>query len=291
MIYVEEPLGIPSSGYEYIEMPPNHLDIEAQLDEFDKIEDFLIEVANSNSVPEFQGKNKEIQFINYGKTELVYVLKVENRKYTILLGQPATEFGTVKKEYENLKMLGRNNKQNVIVPMQYFKNQESQKELYITPYVYQARCIGVDEKEWGIWIPEPEYHFREFNQKEREVINSSMIAMLIKLFNDKNNLGIGSCELVAGDFILEKEFEKEPITYENILRRMKLIAARELVSMSLDEYVNKLKEEFCESTYNKTEIINHKAKAKMSLEEVEKGIELGYELKRKEKETEICKNH
>lgn len=50
-----------------------------------------------------------------------------------------------------------------------------------------------------------------------------MIAMLIKFFDDKNNLGIGSCRLGGGDFVLEKGYEDEQITYENILKRMKLI--------------------------------------------------------------------
>lgn len=75
---VEEPLGIPSSGYEYMEVSPEQSDLESKLNEF-------FEIQN-------------------------YVLTVGERKYTMLLGQPATEFGTVRKEYENLRILGKSNK-------------------------------------------------------------------------------------------------------------------------------------------------------------------------------------
>ncbi len=285
---MEEALGIFSSGYEYIKMSTKHENTEERLNMHEKIEDFLIKVANSNSIPEFQGKDKRLQFINYGDTELVYVLTVGERKYAMLLGQPCIKFGVVKKEYENLKALGKDNQQNVVVPISYFKDEKSKQELYVTPYLYQARGVGVKGKDWGVWIPEPVYHFKEFTEPEKSIINSSIIAMLIKLFDNKNNLGIGGCRVGGGDFMLEKGFEDGAITYENILKRLKLIAARELVPMSLNEYVNKLKEEFSKRTYYKTEerdkttIINHKARAAMSLKEIQTGIELGYKLRERE---------
>lgn len=94
---IEEPLGIPSSGYEYMKVSSEHSDLKSKINEFMDIRDFLVEAANSNTVQEFQGKDKRLQFINYGDTQLVYVLSVGERKYTMLLGQPATEFGIVKK--------------------------------------------------------------------------------------------------------------------------------------------------------------------------------------------------
>lgn len=285
-----ELLGIPSSGYEYMRVLPSQEGWQERMNEFLEIRDFLIEVANNRTIPEFQGENKKLQFINYGDTQLVYVLTVGERKYTLLVGQPATDFGVVKKEYENLRRLGKNNRESIVVPIQYFKDKNNQRELYVTPYLYQARCIGVEDKEWGMWIPEPEYHFSEFSQEERGIINSSMIAMLVKFFDDKNNLGIGACRLGGGDFILEKGFEDEKITHENILKRMKLIAARELLPMSLEEYVNRIKEEFSKRTYYKTEeerdktvLINHKGRTPMSSEQIQSGIELGYELRERQK--------
>lgn len=286
-----EKLGIPSSGIEYMRVPQNKEGCKERINEFFEIKDFLLQVVNSNELQEFQGKNKKIQFINYGDTQLVYVLTVGERKYTLLVGQPAVEFGTVKREYENLRTLGRNNNENIVVPIHYFKDKKSERELYVTPYLYQARCIGVEDKNWGIWVPEPEYHFQEFSPENKGVINSSMIAILIKYFDDKRNLGIGNCRLSGGDFILEKGFEDEKITYENIMKKMKLIAARELLPMTLEEYINRIKEEFFRITYYKNEeekdktiLINQKGRASMTIEEINAGIELGCELRKREKE-------
>ena len=285
----EEPLGIPSSGFEYMKMKKEDADWRERLDKFLDIRKFISDVVNTNTMPEFQGENKTVQFINYGDTELVFVFNVENRKYTLLVGQPSTEFGQVRAEYENLRRLGENYNENIVVPLRYFSN-EKDLELYVTPYLYQARCIGIEEKDWGMWVPEPEYHFQDFSKENREIINSSMIAMLIKFFDDKNNLGIGACHIGGGDFVLQKGFEKREITYENILKNMKLIAARSFISSSLDEYVNRIKQEFSKRTYYKTEnqrdksiLINYKCKMPMTLEEIKNGIELGYELRATQK--------
>ena len=283
-----EALGIPSTGYEYMRVLPSQEEWHQRIKEFFKIRDFLLDIIDSNQIKEFQGENRRIQFINYGDTQLVYVLTVGKRMYTLLVGQPATEFGVVKKEYENLRLLGKNNRENIVIPIKYCQDRNNHKELYVTNYIYQARCIGIEDTEWGIWIPEPEYHFQEFSQEFKSIINSSMIAILVKCFDDKNNLGIGACRLDGGDFMLEKGFENEKITYESILRRIKLISARELLPMSLKEYVNKIEEEFSKSNTkkdgDKPMLINHNGKATMSLEEILKGIELGYKLREKQKE-------
>ncbi|MDE5830828.1 MAG: hypothetical protein K2H53_04095, partial [Clostridia bacterium] len=178
-------------------------------------------------------------------------------------------------------------------------------ELYVTPYLYQARCIASYECNWGVFIPEPEYHFTSFSKEERQIINSSMIALLVKMFDSKNNLGIASCNISrGGDFILEKasgdfdsdEKGKLAITYENVLKRMKLIAARELVSMELDEYIDTIKREFTKRTYyseedkeDKSMIINHRSWLPMEREEIEDGIKLGIELRERD-EKEIIRD-
>lgn len=76
---------------------------------------------------------------------------------------------------------------------------------------------------------------------------------------------------------------------------MKLIAARELISISFDEYLKRLKEEFSISTYYKSEeerdksiLINHKSRIPMSLIEIENGIKIGYKL-REEQNKEMQK--
>ena len=88
---------------------------------------------------------------------------------------------------------------------------------------------------------------------------------------------------------LEKGFENEEITYSNIIKRLKLIAARELLPISLEEYVDRLKMEFSKRTYYRSEderdkniLINHKTRSPMTIEEIDRGIELGYKLRQKE---------
>lgn len=286
-------LGIPGTGIEYLKLPANQDDLEKRIKEYYEIQDFLAEVANSDLLPEFQGSNKSLQFINYGDTEMVYVLSVGERKYTMLLGQPATQFGTVKKEYDNLKTLGRNHADSVVVPMQYFTDEKRKHELFVTPYLYQARCIGIETRQWGAWIPEPFYRFEDFTREEQSVINSSMIARLIQYFDTKSNLGIGACHLGGGDFVLEKGYENEPVTQENILKRMKLIAARELLPMSLEEYIKRIQDEFSQRTYyhseeerDKSIQINHKLKSPMTADEIQNGIKLGLQLRERQKEQE-----
>ncbi len=74
MIKKEDPLGIPNYGIHYLKMPSEKNRIEDTLEEFLGIHNFINQVASSNTVPEFQGKQKRLQFINYVCTQLVYVL-------------------------------------------------------------------------------------------------------------------------------------------------------------------------------------------------------------------------
>ena len=117
-----------------------------------------------------------------------------------------------------------------------------------------------------------------------------MIAKLVQFYDEKDNLGLASCHLGGGDFILEKGFEDEPLTYENNLKRMKLIAAREFVKMPLQQYCDTIRREFTESKFNefiKTDaVINSRSDLPMTKEEIEDGIELGMKLRSKEKEKE-----
>lgn len=282
-----EPLGIPSVGIEYFKLKSE----QKLLQEFMDTQDFLEEVISSNTLQEFQGMPKSLQFINYGDTQLVYVLSIADRKYTLLLGQPATEFGTVKREYDNLRVLSKTGNENIVTPMQYFKNGKGNRELYVTPYIYQSRCIACDDENWGVYVPEPYYHFKPFSEQERSVVNSCMIAMLVRMYDDKNKRGIGACKIGGGDFMLDKGYEEEPLTYENIAQNMRLIAARELVPMEFEEYKDKLREEFSQRTYYKNEsqrdksiLINHKCRVPMTEQEIENGIKLGMILREKDKQ-------
>ena len=206
----------------------------------------------------------------------------KSRQYTLLVNQPRTKFGTGKIEYDNLLQLHHNNK-GVIKPFGYFEDRE--RELYGTPYYYQARCIGIDETEWGMWIPEPEYYFKDFTDKERQIINSSMVAKLIELYDDKRKLGLSECRLDGGDFMLEKGFENQELTNENILKSMKLIAARKFIPIEFDEYLERIRKELSGKEENNNCMIIGKAlKNPMCAEEIEMGIQLGMENRSKEKE-------
>lgn len=287
MIKKDDSLGIPNYGMHYLKMPPERNSVEDTLEEFLEIHNFINQVASSNTVPEFQGKQKRLQFINYGSTQLVYVLTIdENRQYTFLINQPVTSFGTGKREFENLRMLSKTNKNNVITPLYYFTDKN--RELYVTPYYYQSRCVGVEDKEWGIWIPEPEYLFSDFKAQDRKVINASMVALLIKLYDAKGKRGLSEIRLDGGDFMIEKGFEDEDINFENILKKMKLIAARKLVPMELDEYISRIKQELSGKMTDNQEmkIIGKKLRKTLELDEIEDGIKLGINLREKQREEE-----
>ncbi len=186
---------------------------------------------------------KSLQFINYGRYELVYVLELQNGKmYTLLVNQPNIEYGLVKKEYDNLCRLSLDNK--IIKPIKYCTDGEN--ELYVTPYIKQARCIGVETDKWGVWVPEPNYHFREFSEIELRVITTTMVSMLIKNYDEENELGISKIRLDGGDFVLRKGYE-ERITYNDILKNIELVAARDMINVRLDQYIKYIMDELTAS--------------------------------------------
>ncbi len=141
MIKKEDSLGIPNYGIHYLKMPSERNCIEDTLEEFLRIHNFINQVASSNTVPEFQGRQKRLQFINYGSTQLVYVLTInENRQYTFLVNQPATQFGIGRREFENLQRLSKNNRDNVVTPLYYLQI----KIVLIENYMLHHIIINLD---------------------------------------------------------------------------------------------------------------------------------------------------
>lgn len=275
-----EKLGIPDNGYIYHMVDED----QNQGDEFLKTEEFLKWIVKNN--PEIFDEKANINFINYGDTELVYVVDESGYKRTLLVGQPNIKFGTIKKEYENLKKLAKTNPNLVVCPTNYFSNEY--REAYLTPYIYQARCIASSELGYGVYVPNPSYRFVAYNDLDTYTICKAMIANLILLYNQDENLGLAACKIGGGDFILEKEYDKEPHTIDNTLKRMHLIAARELISLDLNSYIQLLTNEFRQITYYKkisdrdpNILINHKNRVPMPREAIEDGIQLGLKLKRK----------
>lgn len=274
MADIKESLGIPNFGPWYFNLSENQ-DIK---EEMKKLYDFLFSYIKNNE--QIKGDTISLQFINYGKTQLVFVVTIDNsRQYTLLVNQPATEYGVGKTEFTNLNLLNQVDPDLVIKPIEYYE--KDNHELYMTPYYRQARCIGVETTNWGIWIPEPNYHFNSFSSEEKRVINTTMIAMLIKLYDSVNNKGLAKCRLDGGDFMLLKGFENDKISFDNISNYLKLIAAREMTSMSLDEYINRIKTELSSITDDEFIAIGKKLREPFSIEEIDEGIEMGLKLRNK----------
>ena len=165
--------------------------------------------------------------------------------------------------------------ENVVAPIDYF--QFGDQELYVTPYINQARCIasyGV----WGMYIPEPYYRFEPFTLEQEKIVNSCMIAKLISLYDFTKQEGISYCKLGGGDFMLPKGWEKEIPTIENTLSKLYLISAREKINCSFDTYISIIRDEFARTTITENPdelIINLRGRAPMKIEDIEFGIQLG----------------
>ena len=275
-----ESLGIENYGEWYI----RHLPEQNEKEEFKKVNDFISEFISKTDIEELKGK-KHIKFINYGDTQLVFVVTInEEKQYALLLNQPKTEVGQGLEEYNNLINLNKNHPDIVIRPLKYYVNPANpQQELYITPYYFKARCVGVNEKDWGIWIPDPEYHFKDFNQTERKIINKCMIALVVKLYDEKNKRGISKWRFDGGDFMLLKGFEKEEINEENILKKLLMISARKLITIEFNEYIDKMKIELKNGLKeeDKKIIIGKNLRCPFSEEEIEEGIKFGMILREK----------
>lgn len=251
-------------------------EIQDKNDELKKIERFLNKyVEKYVQKTNIDKRNIEVEFINYGKTELVYVLNLpNNEKITLLVKQPSVKFGQVKQEAMYLSEL--KNKDNMVVaPIDYFEYGDY--ELYATPYINQTRCVA-SLTSWGMYVPEPYYRFVSFNEEQEKVVTSCMISKLVSLYDFDNNEGICECKLGGGDFMLPKGWELEPPTIENTLPNLYLIAAREKINCSFEDYLDLIREEFSKTTINKNQndlFINKRARVPMSLEDIEAGIELG----------------
>lgn len=264
-------LGIPGSFVPYQMLR----DDQDQLYEYMKTTNFLREVLQDEM---FSSKAK-VEFINYGSTELVFVIKDGDKIYTLLVNQPNIELSVVENEYNNLIKLGKKHK-FVVAPYKLYKNHE--RAAYLTPYIYQARCLGSEAGTFGAWIPEPFYRFENYNDDDIHTITSVMIAELVNLYDIDESLAVGKTKLGGGDFILEKEYDKEPHTIDNTLNRIHLIAARELIKVEFNEYLEYIRKEYNMKTYGNSDpsiLFNYRNRAAITKEAIEDGIKLGKKLK------------
>lgn len=264
-------------------------EIQDKNDEYKKIEKFL-----NKFVDYYVQKNNlnleelKLEFINYGKTELVYVLTSKNNnRVTLLVKQPAVELGKVKQEANNLIELQQIDEM-VVAPIDYFRLGD--QELYVTPYINQARCIA-SYGSWGMYVPEPYYRFESFTAEQEKVVNTCMIAKLVSFYDFQKHEGIAACKLGGGDFMLPKGWELEKPSIENTLNDLYFIAAREKVNCSFEDYLQLIRSEFSRVTINENQknlIINHRGRVPMKTEDIEEGIILGKVII-KEKEGTITK--
>ena len=275
----KEQLGIPDTDYSYHILKDN----QSRNNEVITTRNFLSSL--SSKIPSIVTPTSTIEFINYGDTELVYVIKTDDNINTLLVGQPATILGTVKIEYDNLRHLATNNPSIIVSPTTYISN--GKREAYITPYVKQARCIATYDGTYGAYIPEPYYRYEPYNDFDQYLVSKAIVANLIRLYDYDNKLALAECKIGGGDFILEKEYDIEPHTEENILKRMKLIAARKLINIELKDYIGLLRKELSKRTYyrslserDNSILVNIKNRVPMSQEAIEDGISLGLSLRK-----------
>lgn len=275
----QDQLGIPDNDFDYHIIPGNL----SRRVEVGLTQEFLVDLPTK--LPHLIPYEYDIEFINYGDTELVYVIKTPKVRYTALVGQPITKLGTVKLEYENLKRLADKHPSLVIEPLAYVQNES--REAYITPYIHQARCIATYANNYGAYIPEPYYRFESYSKEDECLITKTIIANLIRLYDEDSKLALAECKIGGGDFIMEQAFDNVPHTEENALKHMKLIAARKLINIELKDYIELLKKEFQKRTYYRTLlekdpsiIVNLKNRVPMTESAIQEGIKLGLSLRK-----------
>lgn len=251
-------------------------DTQEKLHEYKKIVKFLNKYIKYYS--EKNGvciKDLKLRFINYGKTQLIYILEQKNIvKETILVKQPIAPFGIVKRELDNLTKLYQID-HSVMKPMDYFSYDD--QELYTTSYINQARCVASRDS-WGMYVPEPYYRFEPFNEQQENIVTTCMMAKMVSFYDFESHCGIAKCKLDGGDFMLSKIWEKEELTIPNTLNNLYFIAARDTIECSFTTYIHILKDEFSRTTIGENQdnfMINLNGKVPISRENIERGIELG----------------
>lgn len=227
-----------------------------------------------------------ISFLNYGNTEIVYLVTMSNNnQFTVLINQPHTKLGVVRDEFNNLERLMEMDSRFVVKPLAYFSNEDLGHELYASEYIKDAACIIIGKSKHGIYLPIATPPFKVFPSKISSAINSTMIALLVNYYDEQKGRGLAQIQTNGNDYMLKPEFEiKDKST---ILPNIKLIAARKFIDTTLDEYLNLLQSEFLISTEHGDKLvtsgkilINTRSSYAMTKKQINKGIELGLKLRR-----------
>lgn len=268
---LQKNIGIGAMHTDYIEVNQ----FQDVYEEYAKIKRFLrLYIEYYSKINNIALENLDLEFINYGKTQLVYVLTEKSgKRVTLLVKQPAVKFGDIKEEMINLLQLKKKDK-NVVAPIDYFTLDD--QELYVTPYINQARCVA-SYGTWGMYIPEPFYRFESFTSEQESIVNTCIIAKIVGLYDHEKEEGICSCKIGGGDFMLPKGWELESPTIENTLNNLYLIAARKKINCPYEEYLKIIRDEFSRSTILEQQqnlLINLRGRVPMNINDIEEGIKL-----------------
>ncbi|MFH1347154.1 MAG: hypothetical protein ABIH22_00505 [Candidatus Margulisiibacteriota bacterium] len=237
----------------------------------------------------------QLDFINFGCLQLVYLaalsVPTETVHLVLLINQPEIPLGRVEAEFANLQRLAEIDPQHIVEPYAHFSF--GAHELYAAPYLKFAQCINTkqddwgDDYRWGVFEPDRAlgaYLFRAFSDDIIPTVTSSMIALLVRYYDEEKGRGLAQTHLSGDDFMFTQDFcRKDPTS---VLPNMKLAAARGWVEASLEEYLAIIRREFVigTRTYHTPVvqgdiIVNHKSILPLSLEEIDAGIELGLRLR------------
>jgi len=241
-----------------------------------RTEYFLNYIKSKGS--QFISVNTDINLINYGDNELIYILDNGKgiNKYVLLVAQPIFS-NLIKEEYVNLIKLSKLCK-NIVIPLEYIDCKD--RKAFITPYISNARSISV-MNDFGSYIPELGNKFFEFSEDGRYVVNKVIIANLVKLYNEKEQKGLANVRIADGDFILDKKTDMIELTEKNILENMYLVSARKLINLDFKSYLRLIRKEFSKLVYfSEKNIINDKSRVNMTQDEIEDGIKLGLYLRK-----------
>ena len=89
--------------------------------------------------------------------------------------------------------------------------------------------------------------------------------------------------------MLPKGWEKETPTIQGTLKNLYLIAAREMLDCSFEEYLKILRSEFARVTINDNQaelLVNFRGRVAMNKDDIENGIKLGKQIIEKRKTSE-----
>jgi hypothetical protein len=231
-----------------------------------------------------------LSFMNYGDTQLVYRATIANdTQFAVLINQPQTPLGVVKKEFDNLQQLVEIDPRFVVKPHAF--NRVGKHELYASEYIDNAFCIAHlnrGNNPHGVYDPVPYYHFENFPPQIIDKVNASMIALLVNYYDERKKLGIAKTQTSGNDFLLTRDFSMD--NPDSVLPNIKIIAARDTVNITLNEYLDLIRYEFALETFRSDEEVksgqikvNHHSKTPMTSGQIEEGIEIGMGLRKQEK--------